>query len=400
MKKRKKIKLMSVLLSLSLLFIINCNTHKKAWDVSVEEVNGVTVVNNPEEPYYGELDLDIEENLVIGRSDDNNYQFYQANNLAVDKEDNIYLADGGNHRIQKFDKNGQYILTIGREGQGPGEFTGISGILIDEQGNLFVLGGRRIQIFNTSGEYLRGITLENPISNLSLDSDGCFFGITSLQDEKGRKSQVVKLDPEGKLIKTCAEFTAPKSVQRKSGESIVSFRAIHAYSPGLLLTTLNKETFCYGYSLKYEIFIIHKKGDLISQIHRDDKIHAITKDEKDHIIGQLEEHLSRSGSKWPRDVLEEACDFPSSRTFFRGMLADDRQRLFIWRVRSVLDESDERIFDVFSRDGYFIYRIKMNFLPDLIKNGSLYDIEEDEDTGDTLIKRYTIKNWDQIKEGI
>lgn len=82
------------------------------------------------------------------------------------------------------------------------------------------------------------------------------------------------------------------------------------------------------------------------------------------------------------------------------MLTDDRQRLFIWRVKSVLDKSEKRIFEVFSRDGYFIYRIKMNFLPDLIKNGSLYDIEEDEDTGDTLIKRYTIKNWNQIKETI
>ena len=391
---------MIVLLSLSLLFIINCNTHKKAWDVSVEEVNGVTIVNNPEEPYYGELDLDIEENLVIGRSDDDNYHFYQANNLAVDKEDNIYLADGGNRRIQKFDKNGHYILTIGREGQGPGEFTGISDILFDEQDNLFVLGGRRIQIFNTSGEYLRGITLENPISNLSLDSDGYFFGITSLQDDKGRKSQVVKLDPEGKSIKTCAEFTAAKPVQRKSGESIVSFRAIHAYTPGLLLSTLGKEIFCYTHNLNYEIFIINKNGDLLSKILKDEKNQVITQAEKDHIISQLEEHLSRSGRTWPKDVIEEACDFPSSRPFFRGMLADDRQRIFIWRVKSVLDESDEWTFDVFSRDGYFIYRIKINFLPDLIKNGSLYNIEEDEDTGDTLIKRYTIKNWDQIKETI
>lgn len=80
---------MIIFLSLFILFIINCKTHKQGWNASVEEVNGVTVVNNPEEPYYGELDLDIEENLVIGRADDDNYQFYQANNLAVDKEDNI-----------------------------------------------------------------------------------------------------------------------------------------------------------------------------------------------------------------------------------------------------------------------------------------------------------------------
>ncbi|NVM56388.1 MAG: hypothetical protein HWN66_22005, partial [Candidatus Helarchaeota archaeon] len=56
--------------------------------------------------------------------------------------------------------------------------------------------------------------------------------------------------------------------------------------------------------------------------------------------------------------------------------------------------------DVFSKDGYFIHRIRMGFLPELIKDGRLYDIDEDEDTGEELVKRFKIKNWDQIKTGI
>ena len=82
------------------------------------------------------------------------------------------------------------------------------------------------------------------------------------------------------------------------------------------------------------------------------------------------------------------------------MLADDLQRLYLWRVKSVLDESEEQIFDVYSKDGYFIHRIKIDLMPELVKNGYLYDIEEDEDTGEVYVKRYKIKNWEQIKEGI
>jgi hypothetical protein len=99
-------------------------------------------------------------------------------------------------------------------------------------------------------------------------------------------------------------------------------------------------------------------------------------------------------------VIEEACAFPSSRPFFLGMIADDLQRLYLWRVKSVLDEREEQIFDVYSKDGYFIYRVKMALLPELVKNGYLYNIEEDDDTGEVFIKRYKIKNWKQIKEKI
>ena len=398
---RNKTKAISIVLSFSVFFIfISCRKQKAEWKGTVEDVNGVTVVKNPNKPYYGELNLDLEEDLVIGREDDENYQFYRAYDVTVDSGDNIYVADGGNRRIQKFDKNGNYVLTIGRKGQGPGEFTGISDILIDEQDNLYVLGGRRIQIFNSSGEYLNGFVLENSISNFFLDSDGFIFAISSMREEEGRKRKVVKLNSEGKFMKTCAEFSDHKTVQKKSGEAIVTFSANHAYTPKLLLTSLDRNTFSYAHTSGNEIFVIDKNGELISKIQTDEKSYSITQGEKDHIIGQLEERLSNRGRKWPKGVLEEAFDFPSSRPFFWGMTTDDLQRLYLWRVRSVLDESEEQIFDVYSKDGYFIHRIKIDLMPELVKNGYLYDIEEDEDTGEVYVKRYKIKNWEQIKEGI
>jgi len=398
---KKKTKIASIVIFFSVLIaLVFCGKQKPEWKGTIEEENGVKVVKNPEESYYGELSLDLEEDLVIGQEDDENYQFYQADDLALDSGNNIYVADGGNHRIQKFDKNGNYISTIGRKGQGPGEFIGISDILIDQQDNLYVLGGERIQIFNSSGEYLNGFELETSLSNFFLDSDGFIFGISFISDREGNKSKVVKISSEGKLIKTCAEFSEHKTVRRKSGEMFLFFRAYHSYTHRLSLTALDSKTFSYVDTSKYEIFVIDKDGKLISKIQADEKSHSITQSEKDFIVAQLEEKISRSGRKWPKGVLEEACDFPSSRPFFWGMIADDLQRLYLWRVKSVLDESEEQIFDVYSKDGYFIHRIKMAFLPELFKNSYLYNIEEDEDTGDVFVKRYRIKNWNQIKEGI
>ena len=51
---------------------------------------------------------------------------------------NIYVLDTGNARIQKFGPDGAYLATIGRKGQGPGEFIMPDALDIDRDGNLVV----------------------------------------------------------------------------------------------------------------------------------------------------------------------------------------------------------------------------------------------------------------------
>ena len=69
-------------------------------------------------------------------------------------------------------------------------------------------------------------------------------------------------------------------------------------------------------------------------------------------------------------------------------------------MKSVLDRSEEGEFDVFNKKAYFIYRAKIPVRPEIINKGFLYDIKEDEETGDVFIRRFRIKNLDQIEEGI
>ena len=80
------------------------------------------IINNPAEPQYGEIAFDLEEDLVLGNESDENYLFYRVWDIQADARGNIYVLDSGATRIQKYDKNGKYLQTIGRQGQGPGEF--------------------------------------------------------------------------------------------------------------------------------------------------------------------------------------------------------------------------------------------------------------------------------------
>ncbi len=111
---------------LAFCFALSYACSKKAqdlrWSANIEIVDGIKVITNPEEPKFGVFAFDLEEELSIGDVNDEDYFFPRRVTLNVDDDGNIYVCDGGNIRVQKYDKNGTYLRTIGRQGQGPGEY--------------------------------------------------------------------------------------------------------------------------------------------------------------------------------------------------------------------------------------------------------------------------------------
>ena len=79
--------------------------------------------------------------------------------IAVDQASNVYVVDQHNHRIQKFDAEGNFILMWGKLGAAAGEFNYPYGIAIDSKGNVFVsdMNNNRIQKFLPNGEYVSSV---------------------------------------------------------------------------------------------------------------------------------------------------------------------------------------------------------------------------------------------------
>jgi len=76
--------------------------------------------------------------------------------IAVDSDGNIYVADTDNDRIQKFTAHGDFIEKWDRQGSGDGEFSSPSGLSIDSSGYIYVvdMGNNRIQKLNSKGEFI------------------------------------------------------------------------------------------------------------------------------------------------------------------------------------------------------------------------------------------------------
>jgi sugar lactone lactonase YvrE len=89
-------------------------------------------------------------------------EFDEPTDVAVARNGDIFITEGhvggtaGNDRISKFSKDGKFVKSWGKKGNGPGEFDAPHTIAIDSGGRLFVgdRNNNRIQIFDQEGRYL------------------------------------------------------------------------------------------------------------------------------------------------------------------------------------------------------------------------------------------------------
>jgi DNA-binding beta-propeller fold protein YncE len=108
---------------------------------------------------------------TIGESEakDPNLGFYYPNDIAVDSVGDIFVLDSENHRIQKFNRNGAYMETIGREGEGPVEFMHPWTLDIDIEGNIVVYEPDRLRLHIISPDGTRDKFLGNVIDHAAFD---------------------------------------------------------------------------------------------------------------------------------------------------------------------------------------------------------------------------------------
>lgn len=86
-------------------------------------------------------------------------EFQCPNGIRLSKDDEVYVCDTYNHRIQVFDKDLNLIRVIGSKGDGNGFFNVPNDLDFDEAGNLYVVDNHnhRIQVLTPQGRHIRNI---------------------------------------------------------------------------------------------------------------------------------------------------------------------------------------------------------------------------------------------------
>lgn len=105
------------------------------------------------------------EEVRIGRLDGQGPDVFSlVGAIREDGGGRVWIADVESRELRVFDQSGTFLRTVGRRGDGPGEFSRLSSVLVGPEGNIWVDSGSRWEVFDTSGVWLARHALDSNLS--------------------------------------------------------------------------------------------------------------------------------------------------------------------------------------------------------------------------------------------
>ena len=168
--------------------------------------------------------------------------FREPTDIAWDSNGNIYITDGYiNSRVAKFDKNGDYVKMWGSPGTGPGQFNLPHSIVIDKDDNVYVgdRSNHRVQVFDTDGNFKRMFEVDVPPDLSTKSTNGNTPTGDALKAQIGAPNSLC-IPPDNPNVMFLGESTYPGRIFKlkldgtvlgvigKSGRLLGEFSGAHA----------------------------------------------------------------------------------------------------------------------------------------------------------------------------
>ena len=346
---------------LVLVMFIHVFCYSNVYSQKIEIVDGVRIIHNEKPLYENDGSISLEFVHKIGGLDetDEDYLLYKPMDVALDAQGNIYVADAGNYRIQKYDLNGKFLATFGKYGQGPNEYQNPRSIDVDKANNeVYVVdtSNRRITVVSIEGKEIRTFKLNNERRKAMpfkfLPNGLILSGISSADfapiDDLSVKPVFKVYDRDGALIYTFGKTQDFQDVINNSRANIVSF----AFD--------NNSNIYVAFRHQNRIEKYTSKGELLFSATR-----------------RLNYELVYPRSTIDKDAsgVIHSIRVPSLTTVSRGMGLDAKERIWVLtakkqvkagepsRVRILLKYDDPSAyvkFEIFSNEGILLYELPFN----------------------------------------
>jgi len=355
-------------------------TQRSDWKGKVITEDGVRVVVNPAEPIYGQIKLDLGEELRIGKEGDEQTQFFRVMDVGVDPSGRIYVVDARNFRVQVFDPSGKYLRTIGRQGQGPGEFEMPTAVCFGGQaGYMHVLDRfRRINHFDDKGVYIRSTMFDGVAISYFPEAGSGFIAVLlgGSDEELTSFHSLSRVNGEGKTQSVLARFPYTLYMERREGATLSRSTG---FELSLYAAPMAENSLVYGYSKDYELVVLGPDDKKLLVIRTDEPRPEFTSVEK-AIFGSM--------------------PVPKLKPYFYGLLTDSDGRIYVQKNTNTKGKrgygpiaTEDKLFDVFSSEGRFLFRTALPPNTRLIKGDLIYTYVVDEDQGLEYVQRFRIKNY-------
>jgi hypothetical protein len=135
------------------------------WEGKEEVRDGILHVRNTAQAMLDQVVYETEELWRLGGFSDADQELFGViNDVLVDARDNVYLLDLQLSEVRVFNIDGEYVRTIGREGEGPGEFRYPTSMLFLPDGKLGVIqpSASRLILFDAEGNPAGDLRIQPP----------------------------------------------------------------------------------------------------------------------------------------------------------------------------------------------------------------------------------------------
>lgn len=261
---------------------------------------------------------------------DEEYLFGRIHSIAVDDDRNVYVFDRQAHHVRVYDSEGVYVETLGRRGEGPGEFANAEAIAVLPDGRLVVrdIGNRRIQLFGPGdGETEQwGYNPGNFGSNwpLHTDEQGRTYLITRDLSRDGFAMHVIVFGPDGVPIDTLPEPAGPNeppTLTAESGGGLTSYSV--PFAPSFQWTIHPSGHFLTGLPSEYRIDLARDDGVL--RIERVTDPVPILDDERAYSRDRVVRTMRNTDPNWNWD----GPPIPEHKPFFGGLSTGRNGRIWV-----------------------------------------------------------------------
>ena len=141
------------------------------WDVAVYEPNENVYVVDQGNHRIQKFNASLYFVWSVGSLGSGDSSFNEPRRIVIDTNENIYVTDRNNHKVRVFNSSGVYQRSIGSGfGNGNGQLNNPSGIAVDTSFNVYVSDNNsRIQLFNSSGTYVHSYNIGQVVLDMALD---------------------------------------------------------------------------------------------------------------------------------------------------------------------------------------------------------------------------------------
>ena len=354
-------------------------THAGTWAGKVSQgANGVKTVASPAKGFADPATIKLPELWRLGGDSESEEEFFGViSDIDIDDAGQVYLLDSQLNEAKIYTKDGEFVRSIGREGEGPGEFRRPSAMYFTKSDVAIIqMMPGKIVLLTKDGKPAGDQPIpQAPDGGFQLVQGGearggnvvLFMARQQFDQAAGkwsRTSFLASIDAAGKQT---AEYVSKENVINMAAATMDD-ATWDTFERRWELGADGKVYACNSYD-NYEITVYDKSGKTDKVITREYKHVARTAEEKDF--------MNRMFSHWAKMI-------PNCKVVINPMVKDIeniylRDDGSLWVLSSAgarnLPKGTLGVFDVFNPEGQFVKQVTLQGQGDPLED--LYVFEKD-----------------------